>query len=273
MIERRITFIIGDEGIPSWKLNQLKTLAGYFRAVVVMQNVTRLGQAHVEQPVRVMSLGCMPGDLCQLLIEGVDAELACMVLTDFLAEQFTLVRTSGKKKNRNACCIDSHDKGNCTFYLPFEMRFANKVLEKKQAVVGKEACQAKKELLSLLCQMLAPEKSSVLLDLMLKREEVSSTCMGNGIALPHIMSPEIEQPAIAVIQLPQPVEWGSNHGPVTRLIAMTLPAPPQRPHIQAFAHFSQALIEPEFCRLLTENTEPEALKAVILHTLSRPFHQ
>lgn len=271
MIERRITFIIGDEGIPAWKLNQLKTLAGYFRSVVVMLDVTYLRRANVEQTVRIMSLGCMPGDLCQLLIEGSDAELACMVLTDFLAEQFTLVKTSGKKKNRNACSVDSDDEGNSTFYLPFEMKFTSQVLGEGLANEDK-ASQAKEKLLARLCRMLNPEKSAVLLKLMLKREQVSSTAMGNGIALPHIMSAEIQQPAMAVIQMPRPIEWGSNRGPVTRLIAMTLPAPAQRPQTQAFVHFSQALLEPEYCHLLTGNNEPEALKAIILHTLSRPFH-
>ncbi|MGF1758192.1 PTS sugar transporter subunit IIA [Photobacterium sagamiensis] len=270
MIERRITFIIGDEGIPAWKLNQLKTLAGYFRAVVVMQNVTRLRQANAEQPVRIMSLGCMPGDLCQLLVEGSDAELACMVLTDFLAEQFTLVKTSGKKKNRNACCVESTDPENHTFYLPFEFQFTTEVLDQTDMEWDKGA--DKEKCLAQLCRMLSPQKSTRLLELMLKREVVSSTCMGHGIALPHVMTAEIEQPAMAVIQLPKPVEWGSNRGPVTLLVAMILPAPAQRPHIQAFVHFSQALLEPEFCRLLTENTEPEALTAVILHCLSRPFH-
>ncbi|MGF1717434.1 PTS sugar transporter subunit IIA [Photobacterium chitinilyticum] len=270
MIERRITFIIGDEGIPSWKLNQLKILAGYFRAVVVMQNVTRLCQANAEQPVRIMSLGCMPGDLCQLLIEGSDAELACMVLTDFVAEQFLLVKTSGKKKNRNACSVVRSDKANSAFYLPFEMVILTQAVSAEQINLI-QASDVKEMLLPRLCEMLNPDNPALLLEMMQEREQISSTCMGNEIALPHIMSVEIKQPAMAVIQLSQPVEWGSNRGPVTRLIAMVLPAPARRPHIEAFAHFSQALLEPDYCRLLTENTEPEAIKAVILHTLSRPF--
>lgn len=267
MIERRITFIIGDEGSPAWKLNQLKKLAGYFRAVAVMLNVTNLRQANVEQTIHMMSLGCKPGDLCQLLVEGSDAELACMVFTDFLAEQFMLVKTSGKKNNRNACCVDSSDKANSTFYLPFDMKFTS------QKLVGDEYVnEDKPALLAQLCNMLNIKKSALLLELMLKREAVSSTVMGNGIALPHVMSAEIEEPAMAMIQTMQPVEWESNRGPATRLIAMILPAPAQRPHIQAFAHFSKSLLDPDFCQLLTDNTESEALKAIILHTLSRPFH-
>ena len=270
MIERRITFIIGDEGIPSWKLNQLKTLAGYFRAVVVMQNVTHLCQANAEQPVRIMSLGCMPGDLCQLVIEGSDAELAYMVLTDFVAEQFLLVKTSGKKKNRNACSVDSRDKTNTAFYLPFELVISTRDLQVEEIDLV-QPTEAKEMVLARLCQMLNPENPDLLLQLMQERERVSSTCMGNGIALPHIMSSEIKQPAMALIQLPHAIEWGSNRGPVTRVIAMALPYPAQRPHIEAFAHFSQALLAPEYCRLLTENIQAEALKALLLHTLSRPF--
>ncbi len=177
MIERRITFIIGDEGIPSWKLNLLKTLAGYFRAVVVMQNVTRLCQANAEQPVRIMSLGCMPGDLCQLLIEGSDAELACMVLTDFVAEQFLLVKTSGKKKNRNACSVVSSDKANSAFYLPFDMAVSTQTVLAEQISLI-QPIEVKEKMLSRLCQMLNLDNPTLLLELMLEREQVSSTCMG-----------------------------------------------------------------------------------------------
>jgi len=267
MIKRRITFIIGDEGIPTSELNQLKILANHFRAVVVMLNITHLRQANIEQTVRMMSLGCKQGYLCQLLIEGSDAELACMVFIDFLSEHFILLNSSHKKKNRNVCCVDSSDESNSTFYLPFEMNFTS------QELVGNEyVSEGKSALLAQLCNMLNIKKSELLLDLMLRREEVSSTAMGNGIALPHVMSAEIKEPAMAMIQTMQPIEWKSNQGPVTRLIAMVLPAPAQRPHIQAFSHFSKSLLDPDFCHLLTDNTESEALKAIILHTLSRPFH-
>ncbi|WP_064609247.1 PTS sugar transporter subunit IIA [Photobacterium sp. J15] len=273
MIERRITFVIGDEGIPVWKLNQLKTLAGYFRSVVVMMNITRLLQANVEETFRVMSLGSRPGDLCQLLIEGSDAELACMVLTDFVAEQFSLVKTGSRKKSRYALCVESHDENNPTFFLPFEMSFTYQELTDEVGVEDKSA------LIERLCRMMVsgiePEKvehkASLLFDLLSKREAVSSTAMGNGIALPHVMSDAIEQPAMAVIRLPKPVDWASNRGSVSLLIAMLLPAPPQRPHIQAFSHFSRSLLEPDFCQLLTANRVPDALKAVILHTLSKAF--
>lgn len=267
MIERRITFIIGDEGIPVWKLSKLKMLASYFRSVVVMLNVTQLNQANVEQTIRMMSLGCNPGDLCQLFIAGSDAELACMVFTDFLAEQFMLVNTTGNKHRRNTCCIDSNDASNNTFYLPFKLDFTSRIFPESQYENAD-----KPALLGQLCEMISAEKSAQLLQLMLKREAVSSTLMGNGIALPHVITAEIDKPAIAMILTTQPIIWRSNRDSATRLIAMILPAPVHRQHIQACAHFSRSLLEPAFCQLLTANKEPEALKAIILHSLSRPFH-
>lgn len=267
MIERRITFIIGDNGIPAWKLSQLKTLAGYFRSVIIMLNITHRRQANIAQTIQIMSLGCKPSDLCQLLIEGTDAEQAYMVLTDFIAEHFILVNTHKQKKIHHTGWLEDDDGNNNYFYLPFKMKFTSQVLN-----VDGPLNEEKPALLAELCSMLNIEKSALLLDLMLKREAVSPTAMGNGIALPHVMSAEIERPAMAMIQTIQPVEWGGDQGPVTRLIAMALPAPAQRQHIQAFSHFSKSLLDPIFCHFLTDNTESKTLKTIILHTLSRPFH-
>ncbi|MGF1726838.1 PTS sugar transporter subunit IIA [Photobacterium nomapromontoriensis] len=263
MIERRITFTLGRDGLPAWGLNRLKQLAGYFRSVVVMSNISRLKMANVEQPMRVMSLGSLPGDLCQILIEGVDAELACMVLTDCAAEHGDI--ESGGYRRKHA--ISRHMP---SAMLPFACQIHSLQLDTRETIGDKDW------VLEQICQQVAGSVSTAascqtLLQSMQHREAVSSTAMGNGIALPHIMSAEVNTPQIVIASLLHPIEWGTKRGRVSRVIGLTLPLPPQRPHLIAFSSFSQALLEPDYCQVLTDNYQLDVLESIVLHTLAAPF--
>ena len=119
-IERCITFIIGKERVAVWKINRLKKLTSFFRSVIIWQNITTAKTISAEHPLRVMSIGCKENDLCQLWIEGSDAELACMVLTDFIADQFEIVNTSHKRRVKQTnSVIENH----LTFRLPFSIDY------------------------------------------------------------------------------------------------------------------------------------------------------
>ncbi|MGR5143201.1 PTS sugar transporter subunit IIA [Photobacterium sp. DNB23_23_1] len=262
MIERRITFTLDDEGLPAWKLNRLKTLAGYFRSIVVINNISQLRTANAEQAMRMMSLGSMPGDLCQLMIEGLDAELACMVLTDFVSENCYLISTDHRLISQR------EEKGSIVLPFDYELSFLPSL---SQFTVSS---LVKADILTQISRQCAPNQPDIanrLLEQMQAREAVSSTAMGNGIALPHILTPDIEAPTLVLAPLEQPLEWGPKRGPVSFVIGLVLPAPPQREYLLAFSSFSRRLLDPGFCQLLTENTRPEVLKAVVLNSLLQPF--
>ena len=262
MIERRITFTLDVEGLPAWKLNRLKTLAGFFRSVVVIHNISQLKMANAEQAMRMMSLGSMPGDLCQLMIEGSDAELACMVLTDFVSEHCQLICTGHRH-------ISQREGTGCiTLPFDYELSFLPPLSQLSVSTFEKS------DVLTEICRQCAPNqptKANRLFEQMEAREAVSSTAMGNGVALPHILTPNVDVPSLVIAPLEQPLDWGSKRGPVTCVVGLALPAPPQREHLIAFSSFSKRLLEPDFCQLLTEEARQEVLRAVVLDSLSLPF--
>lgn len=258
-IERRITFIIGNEGIASWKLNRLKTLASFFRSVVILQNITTAKATNTEYTLQVISLGCKENDLCQLWIEGSDAELACMVLTDFIADQFEIVNTFHKrKKSDRQSIIDKHP----TFHLPFSINYN---FEAIQVNNGME----KNRLISKISATLNKPMAQDIFEAILKREEISSTGIGNSIAIPHIIIKGIEKPTMVVLRLDKPINWNSNLGKINLIIAMLIPAPPTLEVVQAFTKIARALLSPINCNCLTSTVEPEAIKAILFHIMAR----
>ncbi|PWI32692.1 PTS nitrogen regulatory IIA subunit [Vibrio albus] len=258
-IERRITFVIGKEGFAAWKLNRLKTLAGYFRSVIILQNITTGESANAEHTLKVISLGCKNLDLCQLWIEGSDAELACMVLTDFIADQFAIVNTSHKRREDD---INSVIKHHPAFQLPFQLKY---VFEDITAHSGIN----KMVVLSKISTALNPRMAQSVYEAMLNRENVSSTAIGHHIALPHVLLEDITEPSIAIFRLSQPIDWHSRMGDVRIIIALLLPAPPEMNMIKAFTGISRTLLNPDYCHLITTTKEPEAIKAILLNMMSR----
>ncbi len=266
MIERRITFLAGSEGIPSWAMSRIKTLAGYFRSILVMHNVTRHQQADLSHVIRLMSLGTKAEDLCQLCIEGMDAELACMVLTDFLAVHFTLINTDHRLPIKGAINVDDQYPA---FTLPFPI---------KLMAITKSEIAEKSALLRFQAQLLSQAQSKILeeqnehfqtiLPLLEKREQISATGMGHHIALPHAMSECLNHPAIAIVTTQKPIEWHSASGRITTSIAMVLPSPPERQHIIALSTLSKALLIPSFSQAIAANSQPEALRAIVLNCMN-----
>jgi len=86
-----------------------------------------------------------------------------------------------------------------------------------------------------------------LYEVLLAREALGSTAIGDGIAIPHVRNPVIlhlERPMITVCFLEQPVEFGALDGrPVA--VLFTLISPTVRAHLHLLSRLSFALRDPE----------------------------
>jgi PTS system nitrogen regulatory IIA component len=255
LIERRITFVLPEDGISGWKINRLKTLSTMFRSVVILRNITCWEHANVEQPLRILSLAGKQDDLCQLQIEGSDAELACMVLMDFVADHFILVNTS-HRSTRHA--NPSLQNGLTTFQLPFDFDYHFSFAEQGE----------KASIIKQVARLTTQDRQAEIEQCLLSREQHSPTAIGKQIALPHILTNEVKTATLTVIKCRDPVDWHSPKlGPITLVIAPILPASLDRSLLLSFTHLTKSLVSEEFCQLLTSSRAPEALKAILIHQL------
>jgi PTS system nitrogen regulatory IIA component len=87
-----------------------------------------------------------------------------------------------------------------------------------------------------------------LLTVLLAREDMASTGMGDGVAIPHVRNPiilRIHRPCIALGLLKQPIEFGALDGkPVFALFTMMCPTP--REHLHLLSRLAFGLRDPEF---------------------------
>jgi PTS system nitrogen regulatory IIA component len=103
----------------------------------------------------------------------------------------------------------------------------------------------------------------LLVEVMLAREHAGSTAIGNGIAIPHVRAPIVENgaaPAIALCTLARPIDYGAADGkPVDTLFLLVTPT--VTVHLQMLARLAAALHDPEFKGAVLRRAPKEELLA------------
>lgn len=99
--------------------------------------------------------------------------------------------------------------------------------------------------------VVAREHIPGLMQALLTREGISTTAIGNGIAVPHAKHPSIGRLAGLVARSREGVDFHADNGESTRLFFMILSGPQDYArHLEALARVSRAGNDPMFTRCL-----------------------
>ena len=103
----------------------------------------------------------------------------------------------------------------------------------------------------------------LLLDVMLARESLGSTGIGDGIAIPHVRNPivmSIAQPLVTLCFLATPVEFNAVDGkPVHTLFTIVSPA--VKAHLHLLSRLAFALRQPAFSQVIARQGAREEILA------------
>jgi PTS system nitrogen regulatory IIA component len=81
---------------------------------------------------------------------------------------------------------------------------------------------------------------------LLKREELGSTGIGSGVALPHARLPDLQRPFGLLAKLKQPIEFDAiDGGPVDIVFVLLLPAAVENGQLGPLALVARTLRPPE----------------------------
>jgi nitrogen PTS system EIIA component len=103
-----------------------------------------------------------------------------------------------------------------------------------------------------------------LYEVLLARENLGSTAVGDGIAIPHVRNPVLlhVRAAVALCFLEEPIPFGALDGkPVGILFAIVTPT--SRAHLRLLSRLSAALHDPAFRRVLERRGPPDEIRAVL----------
>lgn len=111
----------------------------------------------------------------------------------------------------------------------------------------------------------APKAREELLAATREREQMASTALGHGIAVPHPRKPRgdlFPEPVVCVLFPREPIDWAAPDGePVHTVLLVLSPSAPV--HLELLARIAQALRSPGFVALLRERPAKEELVARI----------
>ena len=98
----------------------------------------------------------------------------------------------------------------------------------------------------------------------MKREELGSTGIGRGVAVPHTKHPSVERLVGTVAISSQGVDFASLDGEVVQLFFL-LVSPPHRPgdHLRALENISRQLRDDTFCRFLKQAKSAEDIQQLL----------
>ena len=138
------------------------------------------------------------------------------------------------------------------------MKFSDFV--KPEAIIAGLAAKDKesviRELVSSLIStgQLKEEETNSIVEAIMKREELGSTGIGRGIAVPHTKHPSVDQIVGTVGVSTDGVEFQSLDGEPVQLFFLLI-SPPDRPgdHLRALENISRQLRDEMFCRFLKQS--------------------
>jgi PTS system fructose-specific IIA component/PTS system nitrogen regulatory IIA component len=105
-----------------------------------------------------------------------------------------------------------------------------------------------------------PEDEEGIVSAILKREELGSTGIGNGVAVPHTKHPSVDKLVATVALAREGVDFASLDGePV--FILFLLVSPPDRPgdHLRGLENISRHLRNQSFCKFLRQSKTKAAV--------------
>jgi PTS system fructose-specific IIA component/PTS system nitrogen regulatory IIA component len=108
------------------------------------------------------------------------------------------------------------------------------------------------------------EQRESIVKAILKREELGSTGIGRGVAVPHTKHPSVDRLVGTVAVSSQGVDFASLDGETVQLFFLLI-SPPDCPgdHLRALENISRQLRDDTFCRFLKQAKSAEEIQQLL----------
>jgi len=108
------------------------------------------------------------------------------------------------------------------------------------------------------------EENDSILKAIMKREELGSTGIGRGIAVPHTKHPSVERLVATVGVSQEGIDFNSLDGDKVQLFFLLI-SPPDQPgdHLRALENISRQLRDDTFCRFLKQSKTTEDIQQLL----------
>ena len=111
---------------------------------------------------------------------------------------------------------------------------------------------------------LTGQSEKAILEILLQREKLGSTAVGNGVAIPHGKLPKLARLFGLFARLNKPIDFEAlDNQPVDLIFLLLAPESAGADHLKALARVARQLRDPDIARRLREFNDADALYAVL----------
>jgi len=111
---------------------------------------------------------------------------------------------------------------------------------------------------------LTGQSERAILEILLQREKLGSTAVGNGIAIPHGKLPKLGRLFGLFARLERPIDFEAlDSQPVDLIFLLLAPEAAGADHLKALARVARMLRDPDVAKKLRESSDTDALYAVL----------
>jgi nitrogen PTS system EIIA component len=136
-----------------------------------------------------------------------------------------------------------------------------------QAIIPALKVNGKKQALQELAARAADltgQNERAVLEILLQREKLGSTGVGNGVAIPHGKLPKLGRLFGLFARLERPIDFEAlDNQPVDLIFLLLAPEAAGADHLKALARVARLVRDPETTRKLRESSDTDALYAVL----------
>jgi len=112
--------------------------------------------------------------------------------------------------------------------------------------------------------VLTGEGERAIFEILMQREKLGSTGVGNGIAIPHGKLPKLRKLFGLFARLDRPIDFDALDGqPVDLIFLLLAPETAGADHLKALARVARLLRDQDVARKLRDSRDAEALYAVL----------
>lgn len=117
------------------------------------------------------------------------------------------------------------------------------------------------------------DETDSIINAIMKREELGSTGIGNGVAVPHTKHPSVSKMVGTVALCRKKLDFASIDREAVDLIFL-LVSPPDRPgeHLRALENISRHLRVDMFCKILRQSATKDDIVEVLEEADNNKFH-
>jgi PTS system nitrogen regulatory IIA component len=138
------------------------------------------------------------------------------------------------------------------------------------AIIPALKVQSKKQALQELAARAAAltgQNERTVYEILMQREKLGSTGVGNGIAIPHGKLPKLTSVFGLFARLDRPIDFEALDGQTVDLVFLLLaPESAGADHLKALARVARLLRDPDIANKLRKSADAEALYAVLAMT-------